>query len=106
MKKLISVILFALLLGVGGTAFAAAKPKVSMAKARQIAQKRVSGKIQSAELEREKGRLVYSFDIRTGRGIIREVWVDAHSGVIVSVKTESQRDERMEKATEKRITNR
>lgn len=102
MKKLVIVVSFALILGVIGNAFGAGKPKVSMVKARQIAQKRVSGKIQSAELEREKGRLVYSFDIRTRRGTIREVWVDANSGAVVSVKTESPRQERMETSNEKR----
>lgn len=104
MKKIISTAILGLILALSANTFAAgqSKPKISMAKARAIALKRVSGKVQSAELEREKGKLVYSFDIRTSRGTIREVWVDAYTGKILSVKTEAAREERNEKLKEKR----
>ncbi len=91
----------AFILGIGNLTANAQTKKIGMAKARTIALKRASGKIQSAELEREKGKLVYSFDIRTSEGKIREVWVDAHTGKVLSVKTESASEERKEKEVEK-----
>lgn len=72
-----------------------------MAKARSIAVKRAAGKVESAELERERGKLVYSFDIRTRRGTIKEVWVDAYTGKVLSVKTESKAEEKNEREKEK-----
>ncbi len=55
------------------------------------------GRIGSAELEREGGRLVWSFDIsRPGFVDVTEIQVDAHSGAIVSRKTESPTQERKE----------
>lgn len=103
MKKIISIAVLGLVLLIGGNVFAAqSKPKISMTKARAIALKQAAGKIESAELEREKGKLVYSFDIRTKRGVIKEVWVDAYTGRVLSVKTESKTEERNEKKNEKR----
>ena len=55
--------------------------KISMKKARSIALKKVpNGKIASSELERENGKLIYSFDIKTGKGGVTEVNVDAING--------------------------
>ena len=55
-------------------------------------------KIKEAELEQEKGTLVWSFDIATkGTKDITEVQVDAKTGTIVSVTTESAADEAKEK---------
>ena len=52
--------------------------KISMKKARSIALKKAPGKISSAELERENGKLIYSFDIKTaGQTGVTEVAVDA-----------------------------
>lgn len=86
-----------------GTSTAHAQTKkIGMARARAIALKRAAGKVQSAELEREKGKLVYSFDIRTSKGAIREVWVNAYTGKVLSVKTESAQEERAERKDEKR----
>jgi hypothetical protein len=96
----------ALMLYFGSLTANAQVKKIGMAKARAIALKRAAGKIQSAELEREKGKLVYSFDIRTRRGTIREVWVDAYTGRILSVKTESASEEAAEKRLENRIKSR
>ena len=57
-----------------------------------------SAKIKEAELEQEKGALVWSFDIATkGTKDITEVQVDAKTGAVVSVKTESASDEAKEK---------
>lgn len=65
----------------------AADAKVDPAKARQVAlAKFPDGRIVKEELERENGKLVYSFDIKNGNHSgIEEVIVDAVDGSVVSV---------------------
>ena len=75
--------------------------KIGKQKATEIATKQAAGKIESSELEREKGKLVYSFDIRTQKGTITEVQVDAYSGQVTSVEEENAEKEAAEKKTEK-----
>ncbi len=67
-----------------------ADAKVDPATARRTAlAKAPGGKIEKEELEREGGKLVYSFDIKTGtQPGIDEVQVDAVDGSVVSVKHE------------------
>jgi competence protein ComGC len=75
--------------------------KISKTKARKIAQaKEPTGKIESEELEKEHGKLVYSFDIRNAKGTITEVQVDARTGKIVSVEEENKQAEEKEKQQE------
>ncbi len=76
--------------------------KVSRANAEAIALGQVpGGKTQSAELEREKGHLVWSFDISIPDSPnIREVLVDAGTGKIVSLETETPAQEAAEVAKE------
>src|SRR4051794_13409561 len=66
-------------------------PKISKAEAKKIALAKVpGGKIKEAELEDEKGKLIWSFDIATkGTKNITEVQVDAVTGAVVSVATET-----------------
>ena len=73
--------------------------KITQAQAEQTALARVpDGKIQSAELEREDGKLVWSFDLaRPGTKDITEVQVDAMSGKIVSVENETPKQQAQEK---------
>lgn len=72
--------------------------KISIEDARAIALKKVPGEIQEEELERENGKLVYSFDIRaTGQKDITEVQVSAIDGSIVSVEKENAASEAKEK---------
>jgi len=85
-----------------------AQAKVSKAEAKKVALAEVKKrglqhpKIKEAELEREKGLLIWSFDIATkGTEDITEVQVDAKSGVIVSVTTESAASEAKEKGDKK-----
>ena len=78
----------------------AAKAKITMAQARAIASKRAAGKIESAELEKEHGKLIYSFDIRNAKGTITEVQVEAYTGKIVSVEEENAAAEAAEKKEE------
>jgi hypothetical protein len=61
------------------------------------------GRIRSAELEREHGRLIYSFDIAgPGRTGIEEVQISALTGQLVSRTHESPAAERREARTEAR----
>lgn len=81
-------------------AVAAEQPKISMEQARSIALKKVpGGSIQSAELEREGGKLIYSFDIK-GKNGITEVNVDAMNGKVISSKHETPAKEAAEKKKE------
>ncbi len=72
------------------------QPKVSMEQAQKTALEKEPGDIQSKELEREHGKLIYSFDIRTANGI-HEVNVDAMSGSVLEDKLETPADEAKEK---------
>ena len=60
------------------------------------------GHVESAELEKEKGRLVYSFDIVSPhKAGIEEIQVDARSGEVVSQQHESPAAEAKEHDAEK-----
>ncbi len=49
-----------------------------------------NGKVKAAEIEEEKGKLIYSFDITVaGKKGIEEVAVDAKTGAVISVEHES-----------------
>ena len=74
--------------------------KVSKEAATKTALDRAPGKVESAELEREHGALIWSFDIRNAKGTIDEVAVDAKSGKIVAVEAESKKQEAAEKKKE------
>jgi hypothetical protein len=75
--------------------------KITMEQAQKTALAKEAGKIKSKELEREKGRLIYSFDIKTADGI-HEVQVDAITGEIVEDTVESAAAEAKEKAADKK----
>src|SRR5262245_49072094 len=68
----------------------AAEAKIDMPTARATALAKVpGGKVQSEELERENGKLIYSFDIKVkGKSGIEEVNVDAMDGTVLSVSHE------------------
>lgn len=87
----------------GGKENLAAEAKITKAQAQQIAMAKVpNGTIKEGELEKEKGRLIWSFDIATpGTSDITEVAVDAITGDIASIDKESASDEAKEKAKEK-----
>jgi hypothetical protein len=75
--------------------------KVSVEDARATASKRVPGIIREEELEKEHGRLVYSFDIQaTGEKEITEIQVSAMDGSIVSVAKEDAASEAKEQQQE------
>lgn len=75
--------------------------KITEAQARDIAMKKFpGGKIESSELEREHGKLIYSFDIRTGKPGLEELQVSAIDGSIVSLVHETPAKEAAEKKLE------
>jgi len=81
-----------------------AKAKISRADAEKTAlTKAPGGTIKEGELEEEKGKLIWSFDIATpGTKEITEVGVDAITGEVVSVEKESEEHEAKEKSEEKK----
>jgi uncharacterized membrane protein YkoI len=77
--------------------------KVTKGQAEKIALSKVpGGRIKSGEIENENGLLIWSFDIaKPGTKEIAEVQVDAKSGKIASVKTETPKDQAAEAAADK-----
>ncbi|MDQ1728733.1 MAG: hypothetical protein QOD33_858 [Pyrinomonadaceae bacterium] len=80
----------------------AKQARLTKEEAQVTALKRAPGNVESSELEREHGRLVYSFDIRNAKGTIDEVQVSAITGKIVRVEHESKAQEAAEKRKESR----
>jgi uncharacterized membrane protein YkoI len=76
-----------------------AQAKVSQADAEKTALAQApNGTIKEAELEREKGKLIWSFDIATpGTQDITEVGVDALTGKVVGVEKETAARQAKEK---------
>jgi hypothetical protein len=80
----------------------ASEAKISQEQATRTALAKVpGGVIKSAELEREHGKLVWSFDLaQAGKRGVTEVMVDALTGKIVSLKKETDAEEAREAAAE------
>jgi uncharacterized membrane protein YkoI len=74
-------------------------PKLSKAQAQKIALTQApNGTVKEGELEKEKGRLIWSFDISSSDSKdITEVQVDAKTGQIVAVEKETPKQEAKEK---------
>jgi hypothetical protein len=108
MAGIMATLMVAGLASVAGAAAAKAdnaallkEAKISEAKAREIALKQAPGTVKSSELEKEKGTLVWSFDITNEKGGgITEVLVSAIDGHIVETKAETAKDEAKEKSKE------
>lgn len=80
----------------------ARQAKISESSASKIARARVpNGRIQGVELERERGALIYSYELKVPhKSGIEEVNVDAKTGRVVSVQHESPASEKSEQAPE------
>ena len=78
----------------------AKQAKITRERAQQIALKRAPGTVENGELEKEHGRLVYSFDIRNAKGNHRRVQVSAITGRVVRVEHETRKQEEAEKRKE------
>ena len=76
-----------------------AQAKITKAEAQKIALDKVpGGTIKEGEIEKEKGKVIWSFDIATpGTKDITEVNVDAMTGAIVDVSKETVADQAKEK---------
>lgn len=72
-------------------------PKLTRAQAQKIALAKAPGTVESAELEKEHGKLVWSFDIKTSKTDITEILVNANDGSIVAVQHETPAKEAAEK---------
>jgi uncharacterized membrane protein YkoI len=81
----------------------AAEAKLSRADAEKIALSKVpGGTIKEGELEKEKGKLIWSFDVASvGTKDITEVNIDAITGAVIAVDKETAADEAKEKKKEK-----
>jgi uncharacterized membrane protein YkoI len=79
----------------------AKEAKITKEEAQATALRRAPGTVESAELEREHRKLVWSFDIRNSKGTIDEVQVSAITGKVVRVEHENKRQEAEEKRKEK-----
>ena len=77
----------------------AAQAKITRADAQQTALQQVpNGAVKEAEIEKEHGKLIWSFDITVPDSRnIKEVAVDAMTGQEVSVETETPEQEANEK---------
>jgi hypothetical protein len=78
--------------------------KVSRAEAEKTALAKVpGGSIKEGGIEKEKGKVVWSFDIATpGTSDITEVQIDAQTGDVVAVDKETAAQEAKEKKKEKK----
>ena len=81
-----------------------AQAKVTHAEAEKTALAKVlGGKVEGVELEKEHGRLIWSFDISMPNSKnITEIQVDAKTGEIVSNKTETPKEQAAEAATDRK----
>jgi hypothetical protein len=77
--------------------------RVTKHQAKRIALTRVKhGTIKSAELEKENGVLIWSFDVaQPGKKDVTEVWVDATTGKITAVDVETPIGQKKEAAEDK-----
>jgi uncharacterized membrane protein YkoI len=80
-----------------------AQTKITQEEATKTALAKVpNGEVKSVELEKENGKLVWSFDISTPKSIdIIEIQVNAKTGEIVSRHIETPADQEKEAAAEK-----
>ena len=78
--------------------------KVSEDRAARVALGRIpGGRIQAVELEKEGGRLIYSYELKVaGKPGIEEVNVNAKTGDVVNVEHESPAAEQKESKAEKK----
>ena len=81
-----------------------AQAKITQAEAERTALAKVpGGKIKVAEMEKEHGKLIWSFDISMPKSRnITEVQVDAKTGKVVSIQVETPKDQANEAAADEK----
>jgi hypothetical protein len=111
---LLGSLAFIAVVAVSGALFAAPsqtelmkEATISKSQAEKTALDKVpNGVIKSEEIEREHGKLIWSFDIATnGTKSITEVQVDAKTGKIISIQVETPKDQAKEAAADKKKKN-
>ena len=82
-----------------------AQAKITKAEATKIALDKVpGGTIKEGDIEKEKGKLMWSFDIATpGTKDITEVQVDAITGAIIDISKETVADQAKEKKEDTKV---
>jgi uncharacterized membrane protein YkoI len=82
-----------------------AQAKITKAEAQKIALDKVpGGNIKEGEIEKEKGKLIWSFDIATpGTKDITEVNVDAMTGAVVDISKENVAQQEKEKKEDAKV---
>jgi uncharacterized membrane protein YkoI len=69
-------------------------PKLSLEEARAIALAKIPGHVKAEELEHEKHRWIYSFEIHPDgekrKHLVKEVNIDSDTGAIVEIDTERE----------------
>src|ERR1035437_6903404 len=82
-----------------------AQAKITKAEATKIALDKVpGGTIKEGDIEKEKGKLMWSFDIATpGTKDITEVQVDAITGAIIDISKETVADQAKEKKEDAKV---
>ena len=99
-----SLVLLPLIACAGPTKNTKTKPAITLEAARKTALDRVPGAtVKKEELEREHGKLIYSFDLSVpGKTGIDEVQVDAMTGKVLGVEHETPKMEAQEKEEERK----
>lgn len=67
--------------------------KITMEQAKAIALKRIPGVITDEDLEKERGRLQYAFDIKSADGKVYDVEIDAKTGKILKAVLDTEDDD-------------
>lgn len=101
MKNTLKAFALAATVAIAALSFAQ-KPhaKISAARAEKVAIAKYHGKLAGrTDLENEDGKWQYSVTVRSGR-TMREVMVDANTGMVASVEIVSAKEEARERAAE------
>ena len=114
LRNMAAVIFAASLVAAGSASAQKTKPETQASLAREAKVTKLQatktalaqvpgGKVRSSELEREKGKLIYSFDIKVaGKSGIEEINIDAMTGSIVAHEHEGPKAEKKEAVQESR----
>jgi uncharacterized membrane protein YkoI len=100
MKTNLAIVFVALFTAFGAGCATSGHAKVSRADAERTALARVSvGTVKEGELEKEHGRLIWSFDIaKPDTTTVTEIHVDANTGEVIATEEEVKAREPKEKS--------
>ncbi|AHF80124.1 PepSY domain-containing protein [Thermococcus paralvinellae] len=81
--------------------------KITPEQAKQAALAEVNGNVIKVELDNENGYLVYSVEVKTGDGTIKDVKVDAGNGKILHIDSgiEEETDKELEENNKNKLSN-